>query len=105
MSFDLVAPGETITPSRPLTGVDPRRVSLLLDHAGADSNTAVGLARLGLRVAWISCLGDDAAGTRILDAFSKEGGLLIIRTSLTPLSASLVVSSRKAGSRHGVPTE
>ena len=41
---------------------------LLVDHAGAESNTCVGLARLGLRVAWVSRLGADAAGERILEA-------------------------------------
>ena len=45
----------------------------LVDHAGAESNTCVGLARLGLRVAWVSRLGDDAAGDRILDALTSEG--------------------------------
>ena len=45
----------------------------LVDHAGAESNTCVGLARLGLRVAWVSRLGDDAAGDRILDALVAEG--------------------------------
>ena len=36
--------------------------SLLVDHAGAESNTCVGLARLGFHVAWISRVGADAAG-------------------------------------------
>ena len=44
-----------------------------VDHAGAESNTCVGLARLGLRVAWVSRLGADAAGERILGALSAEG--------------------------------
>ena len=47
--------------------------SLLVDHAGAESNTCVGLARLGLRVAWVSRVGADAAGDRILDALTAEG--------------------------------
>ncbi len=47
--------------------------ALLVDHAGAESNTCVGLARLGLQVAWVSCLGVDAAGDRILDALAREG--------------------------------
>ena len=47
-------------------------LSLLVDHAGAESNTCVGLARLGLRAAWISRLGSDAAGDRILDAIDRE---------------------------------
>jgi len=45
---------------------------LHVDHAGAESNTCVGLARLGHRVAWISRLGADAAGDRILDALRAE---------------------------------
>ena len=47
--------------------------ALLVDHAGAESNTCVGLARLGLQVAWVSRLGVDAAGDRILDALAREG--------------------------------
>jgi 2-dehydro-3-deoxygluconokinase len=47
--------------------------TLLVDHAGAESNTCVGLARLGLQVAWVSRLGVDAAGDRILDALAGEG--------------------------------
>lgn len=46
---------------------------LVVDHAGAESNTCVGLARLGLRVAWVSRLGSDAAGDRILDVLQGEG--------------------------------
>ena len=45
----------------------------LVDHAGAESNTCVGMARLGLRVAWVSRLGEDASGARILDALAAEG--------------------------------
>ena len=46
--------------------------ALLVDHAGAESNTCVGLARLGHRVAWLSRLGTDAAGDRILAALAAE---------------------------------
>ena len=73
MSYDLVALGETMLALAPAHGTSIRTaISLLVDHAGAESNTAVGLARLGLRTAWVSSLGDDAAGARILDALSKE---------------------------------
>ena len=41
--------------------------------AGAETNVAVGLARLGLRVGWASRLGDDAYGHQLLKAFSQEG--------------------------------
>lgn len=46
---------------------------LAIDHAGAESNTCIGLARLGLRVAWVSRLGADAPGDRILAAIGEEG--------------------------------
>lgn len=41
--------------------------------AGAETNVAVGLARLGLRVGWVSRLGDDSMGQFLRDAFAKEG--------------------------------
>ena len=49
--------------------------ALLVDHAGAESNTCVGLARLGLRVVWVSRLGADAAGDRILGALLQAEGV------------------------------
>ena len=41
--------------------------------AGAETNVAVGLARLGLRVGWASRLGDDAMGRSLLCIFRREG--------------------------------
>jgi 2-dehydro-3-deoxygluconokinase len=74
MLYDLVAFGETMIALAPPPGEIVRRTGyLLLDHAGAESNTCVGLARLGLRVAWVSRLGADAAGERILESLSGEG--------------------------------
>src|SRR2546426_5061921 len=73
MPFDLIALGETMLALAPPPGESVRSASrLLVDHAGAESNTCVGLARLGLRVAWVSRLGADAAGDRILDALGAE---------------------------------
>lgn len=74
MLYDLVAFGETMIALAPPPGEIVRRTGyLLVDHAGAESNTCVGLARLGLRVAWVSRLGADAAGERILESLSGEG--------------------------------
>jgi sugar/nucleoside kinase (ribokinase family) len=63
----------------------------LVDHAGAESNTCVGLARLGLKVAWVSRLGQDAAGDRILDALAAEGveTTWVRRDSLRPTGVML----------------
>src|SRR5256885_15893120 len=73
MEYDLLTLGETMLALAPPTGGRTRDApALLVDHAGAESNTCVGLARLGHRVAWVSRLGADAAGDRILDALSAE---------------------------------
>ena len=41
--------------------------------AGAETNVAVGLARLGLHIGWVSRLGDDANGDYLRQAFEREG--------------------------------
>ena len=74
MEFDVIALGETMLALAPPAGTVLRSTgTLLVDHAGAESNTCVGLARLGLRTAWVSRLGADAAGDRILSAMRAEG--------------------------------
>jgi 2-dehydro-3-deoxygluconokinase len=74
MLYDLVALGETMIALAPPPGEIVRRTGyLLVDHAGAESNTCVGLARLGLHVAWVSRLGADATGDRILENLNGEG--------------------------------
>jgi len=73
-ALDLIAIGETMIALAPPPGESLRTATAwLVDHAGAESNTCVGLARLGLQVAWVSRLGVDAAGDRILDALAREG--------------------------------
>jgi 2-dehydro-3-deoxygluconokinase len=72
--YDLIALGETMMALAPRPGESLRDAATLqVDHAGAESNTCVGLARLGFRVAWVSRLGADAAGDRIVDALAAEG--------------------------------
>jgi sugar/nucleoside kinase (ribokinase family) len=41
--------------------------------AGADSNVAIGLARLGFKVGWISRVGADSFGTYVRQAIEAEG--------------------------------
>lgn len=41
--------------------------------AGADTNVAIGLARLGFRVGWLSRVGDDSFGTYIQRTLEAEG--------------------------------
>jgi hypothetical protein len=42
-------------------------------QSGADANVAIGLARLGLRVGWVSRVGDDSFGRFILKTMTSEG--------------------------------
>ena len=46
---------------------------LNLDYAGADSNFAIAMSRLGYRSAWISRLGDEPLGDLVLNAIAREG--------------------------------
>ena len=41
--------------------------------SGAETNVAIGLARLGFRVSWVSRLGDDSFGKFILSSVKQEG--------------------------------
>lgn len=71
---DVVTVGETM-----LLGVvsPPGRLrharSLAVGVGGAESNVAIGLARLGVAARWISLLGDDEAGQTVLDRIRAEG--------------------------------
>ena len=47
--------------------------SFTLRFAGAESNFAIGLARLGVRVSWVSRLGRDPFGDMIEDGLRGEG--------------------------------
>ena len=41
--------------------------------AGADSNVAIGLSRLGFNVAWLSRVGNDSLGRFVVDTLTQEG--------------------------------
>ncbi|PRA32982.1 sugar kinase [Pseudomonas poae] len=41
--------------------------------AGADSNVAIGLSRLGFNVAWLSRVGNDSLGRFVVDTLKHEG--------------------------------
>jgi 2-dehydro-3-deoxygluconokinase len=71
--LDLLALGETMLS---LIAVDGSLADATAFHAtigGAESNTCAALARLGLRTAWISRLGDDEAGARVRRSLMDHG--------------------------------
>ena len=74
MKADVVTLGECMAvlfPERPI-GID-RAPRLRLDIAGTEANTAIGLARLGVRARFISRVGDDPFGRRIRATLRTEG--------------------------------
>ena len=62
--------------------------SLSLSIGGAESNVAIGLARLGIPASWISVLGDDELGELVLHRLRAEG---------VDTSAVLRISDRPTG--------
>lgn len=72
--IEVVTLGETMA----LVRTDPHSSNLYGSEAtigfgGADSNVAIGLARLGHSVRWISSLGADAFGTMITSKIAEQG--------------------------------
>jgi 2-dehydro-3-deoxygluconokinase len=71
--FDLIALGETMLSLVAVDGPLPTAAAFHATIGGAESNTCVGLARLGMRTSWISRLGEDEAGRRVRDALGAAG--------------------------------
>ena len=70
----VITAGETmalIVPSSP--GRLRHATSLVMSIGGAESNVAIGLARLGIPASWISVLGDDELGELVLHRMRAEG--------------------------------
>ena len=74
MSYDVITLGETMLR---LTPPDLRRleqaITFTIEIGGSESNTAVGLARLGRSVAWLSRLPAHALGWHIARTLASHG--------------------------------
>src|SRR5262245_31481449 len=74
MRASVLTVGETMALLDPLeVGVPALGDLLTLRLGGAESNFAVALARLGVRVRWVSRLGRDPFGDMIEEALAREG--------------------------------
>ena len=72
--YDVVTLGETMLRLTPETHLRFEQAERLQVHVGgSESNTAVGLSRLGKRVAWLSRLTDNQFGRRIERAIASHG--------------------------------
>jgi 2-dehydro-3-deoxygluconokinase len=74
MNLDVIALGETMLRLTP-PGFDrlEQATTLELHIGGSESNTAVGLARLGCRTAWLSRLPDTALGHLVASTIGRYG--------------------------------
>jgi 2-dehydro-3-deoxygluconokinase len=74
MKMDVVTIGETMILFTPqTTGLLRYAKNFTLSYAGAETNVAIGLSRLGHRVGWISQVGQDEFGESILSFVRGEG--------------------------------
>lgn len=98
-TVDVLTLGETMVGFRhdgPLSGGNTWQSYV----AGSESNTAIGLARMGHRVAWLSRLGTDPLGDLVLREIRAEGvdTSLVTRDPQRPTGAMFAVSTA-AGTR------
>jgi 2-dehydro-3-deoxygluconokinase len=74
MPFDVVTLGESMIMVSPRVNQPLQTAEeFSLDVGGAESNVALYLQELGHSTTWVSRLGDDALGRRILDTFERYG--------------------------------
>lgn len=72
--IDILSFGETMTMFVAEQPGDLAQVSHYEKRiAGADSNVAIGLSRLGFNVAWLSRVGNDSMGRFVTDSLEREG--------------------------------
>ncbi|WP_425839051.1 sugar kinase [Microbacterium sp. PA5] len=74
-----------------------RLASASVDTGGAEGNTAVGLARLGVDVTWLGRVGDDALGRRVVGDLRSEAVDVVAVTDAAAPTGLLLKSTPRAG--------
>jgi 2-dehydro-3-deoxygluconokinase len=96
-AYDVLTIGETLLAIRtagPLAVGGAARVSV----AGAESNVAIGLSRLGHAVRWLGLVGDDEAGELVLRTLRAEAvGVPAARVDPDRPTGLLIAETRIAG--------
>ena len=92
---ELVTLGETMALlAAPRVGLLRHMHSLDLSVAGAESNLAIGVSRLGRRAAWLSRVGDDEFG-RLVTATIRSEGVLVSAAVDDTAPTGLMVKERR----------
>ncbi|GAA0349977.1 sugar kinase [Actinoallomurus spadix] len=108
---DVLTVGETMASMR---AIAPLRLGgpMSLSVAGAESNVAIGLARLGHSAGWVGVVGTDELGTLILRTLRAEGvaldaarvdpdrptGMMVVERRISDLTSVIYHRSGSAGS-------
>ncbi|WP_199487210.1 sugar kinase [Actinomadura spongiicola] len=97
-SIDLVTFGETMARlENPVVGPMRHARALDLGVGGAESNTAIGLCRLGGTAAWFGRVGDDEFGRLITNVLAGEGVRLGHTVVDRSAPTALLFKERRAG--------
>jgi 2-dehydro-3-deoxygluconokinase len=98
--LDVVAVGETMLSLVAVDGSLADASTFHATHGGAESNTCQELVRCGVRASWVSRLGDDPAGDRIVASLVSAGVDLswVIRDATRP--TGLMLRDTRGGVRY-----
>jgi 2-dehydro-3-deoxygluconokinase len=97
--MDVLTVGETLAAAA-ATRTGPLRMArtLELSIAGAESNVAIGLSRLGFDVTWVGRVGADELGALVVERLRAEGvGTSAVRTDPAAPTALMLKETRIAG--------
>lgn len=99
--IDVVTLGETMALCRTDSPEAPSQgTRCTIGFGGADSNVAIGLARLGHSVRWVSALGTDAFGDMIESGISEQGVETVVIRSEGRQTGLMVKTPSKSDKRH-----
>jgi len=85
--------GETMALVRAESGPWETAGSGAIGIGGADSNVAIGLARLGVEVSWLGRVGDDALGRRVVRDLRAEG--VDVHAPICPARTGLMIKQKR----------
>lgn len=92
--------GETMALVRADAGPWETTHAATVGIGGADSNVAIGLARLGIRASWLGRVGDDALGRRVVRELRAEG--IDVHVALGPGRTGLMLKEKRTPHTTGV---
>ncbi len=94
--LDLLCIGETLAALTPVGGTSQSALAFSITPAGAESNVAQVVARLGHQVAWASRVGGDPLGRRLVESIRSSGVDVHLVETLSEATTGLLLKDRSA---------